>query len=134
MEKCLLLKRGEKQTMISTLIHSLEGMDSGETFSVYHAAIVKVIGCEVLTGSREREKVIGRAILAYACAKQGMSENTIGRLMGRDHSTIHHLKKMVKDWEAFPHIFKDENAVYVQFLKEINNEIDEGSICEGEGV
>lgn len=123
-ERCLSLSNKEKVRLIDTLRKSLETKDSGNTFEKMHDAIVKVMGCEVIVKSRERDFVIGRTILAHACAMEEWSENTIGKFLQRDHSTVHKLKENMKCWLAMPNIFKRENDLYIEFLKELNNETD----------
>lgn len=123
-ERCLSLPNKEKVRLIDTLRKSLETKDSGKTFEKMHDAIVKVMGCEVITKGRELYPAIGRALLAYACSLEGMTEHTIGRLLQRDHSSIHAMKKRVRGWLNLPHVFKIENDFYVEFLKELNNETD----------
>ena len=76
----------------------------------------------MLTKSRDRDLVVGRTILAYSCAVLGWTESTIGKLLQRDHSTINIMKKDMKLWIKFPNMFKKENDLYVEFLKEWNNE------------
>jgi len=123
-ERCLSLSDKEKMRLIETLRKSLETKDSGKTFEKMHDAIVKVMGCEVITKSRESDSVIGRTILAHACAAKGLSENAIGVFIKRDHSTVHALKKKMETWLSYPNVFKRENDLYVEFLKELNNETD----------
>lgn len=121
---CLSLPNREKVELINLLRDSLESRDKGRTFDMMHKAIVKVIGCEVITKSRERNLVIGRTILAYACALEGWSTTTIGKLLNRDHSTISILTKDMREWLGSPNLFKDENEMYFKFLEVLNNETD----------
>ena len=114
----------EKKRLIEILRKSLETRDVGRTFEKLHDAIVKVMGCEVITKGRESYPAIGRALLAYACSLEGMTENTIGRFLQRDHSSINGMKKKVTEWLDLPHVYKIENDLYVEFLKELNNETD----------
>lgn len=122
-ERCLSLPNKEKVRLIEILRQSLEIQD-GKTFEKMHNAIVKVMGCEVIVKSQERKLVLGRTILAYACAKEGWSETMIGRFLQKDHSTIHKLKEDMKYWLKKPNVFKRENDIYIEFLKELNNETD----------
>ena len=113
-----------KVRLISMLRDSLEVRDCGKTFGMLHDAIVKVVGHEVVSKSRKRELVIGRTILAHACALEGWSEHTIGNLLQRDHSTINILKKEMREWLNAPNLFKAENDLYIKFLKELSHETD----------
>lgn len=121
---CLSLPKEEKIRLIDMMIKSIKTEDSCRTFEKMHDAVVKVIGCEVVTKNRERDSVIGRTILAHALASEGWSENKIGKFLHRDHSLVHKLKNDMKLWLHAPNIFKIENELYVEFLKELNHEID----------
>ena len=121
---CISLPKEQKQRLIGLLRKSLKPSPSGKTFELMHEAMTKVLGKDVLKKSRERNLVIGRTILAYSCAVLGWSEHSIGELLHRDHSSVNHMKKSMKYWIAHPFAFKQENDLYVKFLKEWNNETD----------
>lgn len=121
---CTSLPQDQKQRLIGLLRKSLKPTASGKTFELMHGAIVKVLGKEVLTKSRERDLVVGRTILAYSCACLGWTECTIGKLLNRDHASINTMKQNMKLWLKSPNVFKKENDLYVEFLKEWNNETD----------
>ena len=123
-ERCLSLSDREKVKLIDTLRRSLETKDPGKTFEKMHDAIVKVMGCEVIVRGKNLHPAIGRALLAYACSLEGMTEHTIGMLLQRDHSSVHAMKERAKEWLSLPHVFKAENDFYVEFLKELSNETD----------
>lgn len=123
-EYCISLPQGQKMRLVGLLRKSLQPYPSGKTFELMHDAIVKVIGNEVLTKSRNRTLVIGRTILAYSCACLGWSEHTIGECLQRDHASINIMKKNMRNWIKFPQVFKKENELYVKFLKEWDNETD----------
>ena len=114
----------EKKRLIEILRKSLETRNVGKPFEKLHDAIVKVMGCEVIIKGRDSYPAIGRALLAYACYREGMTEQAIGILLQRDHSSINGMKKKVTEWLQLPHVYKIENDLYVEFLKELNNEND----------
>lgn len=125
---CISLPQGQKQRLIGLLKESINQYASGKTFEMLHMAIVRIVGNEVISGSRLREVVIGRAILAYTCAIEGWSETAIGELLQRDHSTVNIMKKKMREWLKAPHIFKKENEMYVKYLRELKNEADTRTI------
>ena len=120
---CLSLPIQSRVRLMNALVASVNE-DFGRSFEKMHNAIVKVIGGEVISKSRKRPLVIGRAILAYEFSLAGLSENAIGEFLQRDHSTCHKMKSDMKFWLQSPQIFKRENDYYVKFLKELNNETD----------
>ena len=123
-EYCISLPKEQKQKLIGLLRKSLSPSPSGKTFERMHEAMTKVLGKDVLIKSRQRDLVIGRTILAYSCAVLGWSEYSIGECLHRDHSSINHMKKSMRYWIAHPFTFKQENDLYIKFLKEWNNETD----------
>lgn len=122
--QCLSLSDSEKVRLIDMMMKSIKTGDSRKCFEQMHDAVVKVVGCEVVTKCRERGGVIGRTILAHSLAQDGWSENEIGKLLHRDHSLVHKMKTDMLLWLDNPNIFKIENELYVEFLKELNHEID----------
>lgn len=121
---CISLPQEQKQRLIRMLRKSLKSSPSSKTFELMHEAMTKVLGKDVLNERRERNLVIGRTILAYSCAVLGWSEHSIGELLHRDHSSVNQMKKSMKYWIAHPFAFKQENDLYVKFLKEWNIETD----------
>ena len=122
-EYCISLPQEQKQRLITLLKTSLQiNGNTDRTFNLMHDAIVKVVGKEVLIKSRDRDLVVGRTILAYSCAVLGWTEHTIGRYLKRDHASVHKMKDNMRDWIKFPKVFEKENDLYVEFLKEWNNE------------
>ena len=121
---CTSLPQEQRQRLICLLRKSLKPSAPSKTFERMHEAMTKVLGKDVLVKSRERDMTIGRAILAYSCAALGWTEYTIGRCLQRDHASVHKMKENMKLWIKFPKVFKKENDLYVEFLKEWNNETD----------
>ena len=121
---CISLPQEQKLRLIGLLRKSLQPCPPGKTFELMHDAMVKVLGKEVLVKSRERNLVIGRTILAYSCACLGWTEHTIAKCLQRDHASINIMKKNMRNWIKFPNVFKKENDLYVEFLKEWDNETD----------
>lgn len=120
-QDCLSLSPPEKVELIQALLQSID-TPIGRKFENLHNAIVAAVGVEVLTDSRIRRAVIGRTILAYACAKEGWSEHTIGQYLNRDHSTINGLKQNMRYWLSKPNLFNEENRMYVEFINKLNHE------------
>ena len=123
-KECLSLNRKERERLIDILKKSNECEDAEINFQRMHSAIVKVMGCEVITSDRKRDPVIGRTILAFALSQDGWKEHQIAERFNRDHSMVNIMKKNMREWLSEPRFYKTENDLYVKFLKEINNEID----------
>lgn len=57
---------------------------------------------------RSRENIIARTLIANALLRKGYSEKVVGRLMQKNHSTIHWSKDMLSTWEAYPKMYEVE--------------------------
>ena len=64
----------------------------------YISVIVEnLTGFDPLKDTRKRGNVEARVLLANALLTMGMTENATGDLLGKNHSTIHHYRDLLKD-------------------------------------
>ena len=75
---------------------------------------------------RKRQNVIVRIITANVLLGMGCTENSVGKAMGKDHSTIHHYKETLKTWIKYPGFYKEEVTIWNQIKQEY--ETDERTI------
>ena len=68
--------------------------------------------------SRERKNVIMRIITANVLLRMGYTEDSVGKSMKKDHSTIHHYRKTLKSWLEFPGVYKQELNIWNQIKQE----------------
>lgn len=123
-KQCLSLPIEEKERLINALVKSLDVSVTGKTLEEIHEAVVKVLGCEIITKSRRRREYIGRIIFSYVGFLEGYSEPCMGKYLNRNHSSVHLMKCMMKDWLQMPRLYKDEIEKYEQVRKELNYETD----------
>lgn len=64
--------------------------------------------------NRERQNVIVRIITANVLLRMGCTENSVGKIMKKDHSTIHHYRETMKSWLEFPGVYKQELNIWNQ--------------------
>lgn len=64
--------------------------------------------------SRERQNVIVRIITANVLLRMGYTEISVGKVMRKDHSTIHHYKGIMKSWLEYPGVYKEELNIWNQ--------------------
>ena len=69
---------------------------------------------EYVPSSRERKQVVFRTILANLFLKMGKGEEEVGRMMNKDHSTIHHYKLIMQDWFDYPLYYQEELSYWNQ--------------------
>ena len=68
--------------------------------------------------SRERENVIVRIITANVLLGMGYTEISVGKVMRKDHSTIHHYKKTMNTWIKYPIIHNEEVTIWNKIKQE----------------
>src|SRR5574344_593375 len=62
--------------------------------------------------NRERQNVIVRIITANVLLGMGCTGNSVGKAMGKDHSTIHHYKETMSTWFNYPGLYKEEVTIW----------------------
>ena len=70
------------------------------------------------TTNRKRQNVIVRVITANVLLEMGYSENSVGKAMRKDHSTIHYYKVTMDTWNEYPGVYKEELTIWNQIKQE----------------
>ena len=70
------------------------------------------------TTNRERQNVIVRVITANVLLEMGYSENSVGKAMRKNHSTIHYYKVTMDTWNEYPGVYKEELTIWNQIKQE----------------
>ena len=68
--------------------------------------------------NRKRQNVIVRIITANALLRMGCTENSVGKAMRKDHSTIHHYKETMNTWIKYPGFYKEEVTIWNKIKQE----------------
>lgn len=68
--------------------------------------------------SRARQNVIVRIITANVLLRMGYTEISVGKVMRKDHSTIHHYKETMNTWIKYPRIHNEEVTIWNQIKQE----------------
>ena len=68
--------------------------------------------------NRERQNVIVRVITANVLLEIGYTENSVGKAMRKNHSTIHHYKETMDTWKQYPGVYKEELTIWNQIKQE----------------
>ena len=66
------------------------------------------------TTNRKRHNVIVRVITANVLLEMGYSENSVGKAMRKNHSTIHYYKVTMDTWNEYPGVYKEELTIWNQ--------------------
>ena len=68
--------------------------------------------------NRKRQNVIVRVITANILLRMGCTENSVGKIMKKDHSTIHHYKETMNIWFNYPGLYKEEVTIWNKIKQE----------------
>ena len=68
--------------------------------------------------NRERQNVNVRVITANVLLEMGYSENSVGKAMRKNHSTIHYYKVTMDTWNKYPGYYKEELTIWNQIKHE----------------
>ena len=68
--------------------------------------------------NRKRQNVIVRVITANVLLRMGCTENSVGKVMRKDHSTIHHYKETMNTWIKYPIIHNEEVTIWNKIKQE----------------
>ena len=68
--------------------------------------------------NRKRQNVIVRIITANVLLRMGCTENSVGKAMRKDHSTIHHYKETMNTWIKYPGFYKEEVTIWNKIKQE----------------
>ena len=68
--------------------------------------------------NRKRQNVIVRIITANVLLRMGCTENSVGKVMKKDHSTIHHYRETMNTWIKYPGFYKEEVTIWNKIKQE----------------
>lgn len=78
------------------------------------AVMKEVSGHDPLDETRKRPVVMARMMVAGALLEEGYTENSVGGILGWDHSTIHHYRRRMGEILTAPG-YDAERAVWNKF-------------------
>ena len=77
-----------------------------ERYETMSATMLRCNGLGVdLSHKRCRKNLWPRVVIAYALYKEGFTEQEIGSVMNRDHSTINHYKDIMENGQRLPRMY-----------------------------
>lgn len=117
-EMCLLSKALHDTMLEKSGIEDVDVLN--EIGNKYVKAMNRIIGRNILDNRRDATLVWGRAFVIWQLFKDGFTEMQIGAMMGKDHSTIHHVKEKVKTAMKYPAAYRQEMKMWTDFQLEIS--------------
>lgn len=70
------------------------------------------------TANRKRQNVIVRVITANVLLRMGYTENSVGKIMKKNRSTIYYYNETMNTWLEFPGVYKQELNIWNQIKQE----------------
>lgn len=67
--------------------------------------------------NRERQNVVVRVITANVLLRMGCTETSVGKIMKKNHSTIHHYKETMNTWLNYPRYYEKELEIWNQIIQ-----------------
>lgn len=106
---------------IAKLIEDEVTREGGETQAEWYLSVMgEILGRDV-QNTRDRDFVYARVVISVCLAKDGWSEPQIGRVLHKNHATIHHYKQI---WDCaceFPKGYPDLIWLHREFKKRIED-------------
>lgn len=124
--RCLGLPFKERVELRDALTGSIERdriRHDPDRFGVLLGYMERIVGFPIQDKSRESSHAWARAMVASQLIDEGFSTVEIGRMMGKDHSTVSYMRKKMRDALAYECAYKDIVGVWKQFQKMIQDEV-----------
>jgi hypothetical protein len=116
--QCLALSYDNRVRLIKVLQGSLRDNEiARKRFDTLLLIATEVMGNGILLKSRGRNFVIGRRMIAYQMRKEGYSSPLIGRLLGKNHTSVLYMESMMKDAIKFQ--FRPELTYWEEFKRKL---------------
>ena len=88
----------------------------------------EIFGHRIDLFRRDSVDVWARAMVSYRLMREGFTTTEIGVQLMKDHSTVSHLNKKMKEALDHPHYYNDILPFWQEFLNKIENDIHERPI------
>lgn len=143
-ERCLGLPYNDRLALCETIKNSiLQERDerrmgrnpNGNRGQILMGYMAEILGEPIPAKSRETGFVWARAMVAYQLIREGFTTIETGRMVGKNYSTIIHLKNKMQDALDYAYAYQDVINIWKHFQNRIDNEIHRGTtqdiICLG---
>jgi len=95
------------QRINQSIVKEKQVVSAQDRYELVKSTVELVMDHKIESGRFHRD-VLCRMYIAYILVQDGYKVETIGKLLGRHHSTIIYLKKMMQDMLSLPSIYQDE--------------------------
>lgn len=97
------------------MIRRMGCFNKQKRFDTLVEAMGQALGHELNLKRGPNDNAWGRNMVAYQLAIEGWSENEIGQMMGKQHSSVHYMKERVNEMLSMPRVFWEEMMVWDKF-------------------
>lgn len=116
--QCLALSYDNRVRLIKVLQGSLRDNEiAAKRFHVLLTIASNVVGHGIMGKSKDLKPVIGRRLIAYQMRQEGYSSPLIGRLLGKNHTSVLHMESMMEDAIRFQ--FRPELTYWEEFKQKL---------------
>lgn len=138
-EQCLELPYKLRSELCHTLMKSIREERRRWGANNSRAEILKgymeeILGEPYQQDSRDPIYVWARTMVSFQLGREGFTPSEIGRMLGKNHSTIIHLRHKMQDALDYAFAYKDVINIWKQFQKLIQDDIQRGTIDNPVGL
>ncbi len=87
----------------------------------------EILGEPIPVSSRESRFVWARTMVAFQLLKEGYTTTEVGRMIGRDHSSVTSMRHRMQDALDYSFAYKDIIHIWKQFQNKLQDEIHRGT-------
>lgn len=99
-------------------IYNLRVLDMADR---YVGLMKDIAGEDVMERTRRRHVVLCRMIVAYRLMQDGVTISDIGRVLGVDHSTVHHYREQMTNMLGMAYVYRYEAKLWEAFNQAIES-------------
>lgn len=138
-EQCLELPYKLRSELCHTLMKSIREERRCRGANNSRAEVLKgymeeILGEPYQQDSRDPVYVWARTMVAFQLGREGFTPSEIGRMLGKNHSTIIHLRHKMQDALDYAFAYKDVINIWKQFQKLIQDDIHRSTIDNPVGM
>lgn len=120
MKQCLALPFGDRVELIGVLSASVavaRAETPAQRYAYLKEQMERVIGMPIPNRGKESVYSWARKMLGFQMSLDGYGDTAIGRLMGRDHSSVYFYRRSMKDALSLPDQYADIVETWNTFQK-----------------
>ena len=126
-DKILGLPYQDRLSLFRSLKQSLRRPVDSNRGNVLLGYMEEILGEPIKLKSGLSRFVWARTMVAYQLTQERFSTLEIGRMLGKDHTTIIYMRDKMQDALSLPQAYRDILPIWNEFKKRIDNDIHKGT-------